>query len=174
MANRKALIVVDVMNVIFHLPLPLYKEKTFLKNIEHVIAKAHRNKVLIIFVQHHGDKGTPFEKGTLGQQLHPILDIRDKDILIEKKFSDSFKDTELEDILIENEINELYICGFCTEGCVDETLRAAYNKNFNVTLITDCHTTTDNEVLTAKKTIEYHNLLSGRFAKLAIVENLDF
>lgn len=174
MYGGKALLAIDVMNGIFNLPLPLYKEKMFLENLVKIISKAHEKKVLVIFLMHQGEKGSPFERGTRGQELHPLLDKRDGDIIIEKRHSDSFRDTDLEKMLKEFEINELYICGFCTEGCVDETLRAANRKNFNVTLITDCHTTTDNQVLTGEKTVEYHNLLSERFAKQISSKHLTF
>jgi len=41
--------------------------------------------------------------------------------------------------------------------CVDATCRRAINLGYNVTLVSDAHSTTDNAVLTAPQTIAIHN-----------------
>jgi nicotinamidase-related amidase len=46
-----------------------------------------------------------------------------------------------------------------TEYCVDATCRRATDLGYNVTLVKDAHSTTDNSILTAEQIIAYNNHL---------------
>ena len=54
-------------------------------------------------------------------------------------------------------IAHLIVVGCKSEVCVDATCRRATNLGYNVTLVSDAHSTTDNVILTAPQTIAYHN-----------------
>ncbi|MBN2618232.1 MAG: isochorismatase family protein, partial [Spirochaetales bacterium] len=46
-----------------------------------------------------------------------------------------------------------------TDFCVNATIHSALLKNYNIVVISDCHTTADKPMICAKDIIEYHNLL---------------
>jgi len=50
-----------------------------------------------------------------------------------------------------------------TEYCVDTTCRRAISLGYDVTLVSDAHTTVDNKLLTAAQIIAHHNALLDGF-----------
>ena len=70
---------------------------------------------------------------------------------------DSFLRTNLEDILNSKGINDLIICGYASEFCVDTTVRRAAALGFAVSLVSDAHTTHDKDHASAVKIREHHN-----------------
>ena len=87
-------------------------------------------------------------------------------ITIKKKYSDSFLETSLDDVLKNNEIKDLVICGFVTEGCIDTTVRRAFSLGYNIEIAGDCHNTTDSKVLSAELIIKHHNDVFKIFSKV--------
>jgi len=79
-----------------------------------------------------------------------------RDYIVEKVEPDSFRKSNLEQVLKKLFVEELYICGFASEACVDTTVRSAYSKGYSVILVSDCHTTTDGEILKAQQIIDHH------------------
>ncbi|KYP81277.1 cysteine hydrolase family protein [Ferroacidibacillus organovorans] len=127
-----------------------------LTRIANVLRKARQRKVPILFIQHDSDEGN-LKIGTPGWGLHPCLIRTQDETVIHKRASDAFYATELEDILRAMGIQRLFVCGFKTEMCVDTTSRRATTLGFDVTLITDAHSTTDNDVLSAQQITDHHN-----------------
>jgi nicotinamidase-related amidase len=64
MINKKYLLVIDVQNGMFGLPLKLYKSKVKLDNIYSLIKKARSENALIVCMQHCGQKDNLFEEGS--------------------------------------------------------------------------------------------------------------
>jgi nicotinamidase-related amidase len=52
-----------------------------------------------------------------------------------KTGEDSFRKTKLDNILIENKVNELYIVGLDAAGCVNTTVQAAQIRQYKVNII---------------------------------------
>ena len=55
-----------------------------------------------------------------------------------KKGLDSFPNTNLEKLLVQRDIDTVVLGGFLTSCCVESTMRAAYEKGFNVITLKDC------------------------------------
>lgn len=174
MSGKQALLVIDVQTGMFTLPVPLYKGQDVLSNIVGLIEKARKRDVPIIYMQHCGKKGSLFEENTSGWQIHPAIRPQEHDIILQKKHSDSFYQTNLADVLQSRDINELVVCGIATEGCVDTTIRRAFSMNFSVIAVSDCHTTTDNKILTAGQVIEHHNKIFEIFSIVKTFCEIDF
>jgi nicotinamidase-related amidase len=164
MPGKQALLVIDVQTGMFTLPIPLYQNQILLENIIRLIKKARDNNVPVIYVQYCGEKGSLFEEGTPGWKIHPEITPQENDIVILKKHADAFHKSNLEQILKDHSIDTLIICGLVTEGCFDTTIRRAYSLDFNVITVSDCHSTTDNNVLKAKQVIDHHNQLFKIFS----------
>ena len=129
--------------------------------------------VPIIYVQHGGRKGDPLEEGTPASQIHPAITPISGDIVVHKRFCDSFYKTVLQEILDSASIKKLVIAGIQTEFCVDTACRRAFSHGYQITLVEDGHSTWDNKYLRAEQIIKHHNLtLGSSFVKLVTCGSL--
>ncbi|MCQ6498134.1 isochorismatase family protein, partial [Vibrio parahaemolyticus] len=63
--------------------------------------------------------------------------------IIQKQHSDSFYQTDIEQALERNGVDELLICGMMTQNCLTHTAISKAAEKYNVSIIEDCCTTTD-------------------------------
>jgi len=141
----KALIVIDLQNDYF------CGGKMELQNIDEsliqtnkLIKYAREENYKIYFVQHFAtnDDATFFVPDTNGVELNKNLDIQD-DMIIEKNYPNSFRDTKLKEELDKENINELIICGAMTHMCIDTTVRAGFDLGYKITVANDACATRD-------------------------------
>ena len=152
---KTALLVIDGQVGIIDGPSigPVYKKELLLKVMKDVIKKAREANVPIIYIQDL-DVG----KEDLDQQrIHPNISPLPTDTVIRKKSTDAFFNTNLHQLLQERDIRHIVVIGAKTEYCVDTSSRSATVHGYDVTLVADGHSTTDNTVLTAKQIIDHHN-----------------
>lgn len=144
---RKALIVIDLQNDYFpDGKFPLWNTEEVLCNVESAIARAKRQGIAVILVQHVADasKGIApfFNAGTHGVEIHPhILAAAPDATLVTKSFADSFLNTALEQALTELGADELLLCGMMTQNCVTHTAISKSAEKYRVTVLGDCCTT---------------------------------
>lgn len=94
------------------------------------------NDKVIAFKHIDENAGSPIEKGTEEAEIpDQILDYTD--VLLEKRYPISFKETGLDEILTESGIDEVYITGFNMEFCILFTSIAAADRGYKVTVIED-------------------------------------
>ncbi len=113
----------------------------------------------VIFVQHDGSREGCFLPGSEDWSLLPELHVYPDDIVVSKTANDAFYRTELQNILSQNGISELYITGCATDFCVDTTVKSALSRDFNVTVVADAHTTADRPFINAPTVIAHYNWL---------------
>jgi nicotinamidase-related amidase len=154
MANT-VLLVIDAQVGIIEGPSigPVYKKEDCLKVMKSVIEKARKLQIPIIYIQDM-DVGA---ENLIEHEIHPEVVPLSSDIVIKKKATNAFFQTNLQEILHEKSIEHMVIIGVKTEYCVDTTSRSATSLGFDVTLVADGHSTTDNKVLTAEQIIAHHN-----------------
>ena len=121
-----ALLVIDVQLGMFESPLltPVHNADKLVPVISGVIARAREAEVRTIYIQHCGGKGHPLEEGTPQWQIHPAIRPRRGDPVVQKRFSDSFQETELQEVLQSSLTGRLFIVGIQTDFCVDKIGRA--------------------------------------------------
>ncbi len=133
-----------------------------LANIQALLVQARSNDVPIIYVQHDGPKGHGLEVGSEGWRIHPSIAPQADDIVIHKRASDAFYQTELEQELSKRGIKHLIVAGGQTEYCVDTTVRRATTLGYDITLAGDAHITFDYEMWSAVQVIAlYNEILNG-------------
>ena len=174
MKSKKCLLVIDVQNGMFNLPRELYKGDIILDNIISLVEKARKENVIIIYMQHYGNENSFFSEGSKGWEIHSKVSPKGNDIVIEKTHSDSFQDTKLDEILKNNNIGDLVICGFVTEGCVDTAIRRANSLGYSLEVASNSHSTTDSNVLKAEQIISHHNEIFKIFSKVKKAEEIVF
>ncbi len=154
--NNTALLVIDTQIGVIE---PAYKGKEVLDNINVLLAQARASHIPVIYVQHDGPKGDGLEVGSPWWAIHPAIAPQDGELVVHKRASDSFYDTILQHELETRGIEHLVVVGGSTEMCVDTTIRRATVEGYNVTLVSDAHSTQDydGEVLTAAQRIAQLN-----------------
>jgi len=177
MVGDRALLVIDVQMAFFlkGSKVRAYDGDAFVARMRKVIEKAHKAGVPVIYVQHDGAKGTPWEPGTPEHAIHPEIAPRPGELVVHKPTPDAFYRTTLQEELDKRDIKKLVVIGIQSDWCVDTTVRRAYSLEYETTVVEDAHTTFDTPVLEAPQIIAHHNsIFAGRFAKLVKAADLDF
>ena len=88
----------------------------------------------VIHVQHVWDEPDAafFKPGTPGIEHDPRVAPLESEPLVTKEHPNAFRETSLESLLREREIDELLVAGMMTSMCVDATVRAAADIGFTV------------------------------------------
>jgi nicotinamidase-related amidase len=156
----KALLVIDMQVA---LVAGSYNEKEVLLAINRVISKVRQDGLPVFFIQHNHQSFKPMMRSSEGWQIHPELDRRDLDHVIEKQASDAFYQTDLLRDLKRLKVSSIIVTGMQSEYCVDATCRAALSNDLDVELIEDGHTTGSSH-LSAKEIIHHHNAVLKNLA----------
>lgn len=80
-----------------------------------------------------------FVKGEWGAAICDALTPEPGDIVIEgKRGLDAFASTNLDFILRSRGLEQLAVCGFLTNCCVESTMRTGYERGYRVVTLKDC------------------------------------
>lgn len=154
---KTAVLVIDVQEALSSGEYGAYDAAQVIARINAATARARAAGVPVVLIQHEADAG-PLQHGSSGWQLAAALAVQDTDLRLRKTATDSFHQTELDELLKGQDIQRLVICGFQSEFCVDTTTRRALALGYEVLLVADGHSTLNNEVLTAAQISRHHNL----------------
>lgn len=80
-------------------------------------------------------------RGSDDWRIVPELTPGDAEPLVEKNYGDSFEDTTLETVLSGLGAGRLVVVGAQTDACIRSTLHGAFVRGYDVTLVSDAHTT---------------------------------
>ena len=136
---KRALLVIDVQNEYFSGLLPITHPHGHLTNILRAMDAAAAHHIPLVVVQHtflQPDKPF-FRRGTPQWELHPEVQARPHDFLIEKNLPGSFTGTGLEPWLRQKGIDTVVIAGYMTHMCCDTTARQAVHRGFTVEFLSD-------------------------------------
>ena len=151
-----AVLVIDVQSGLFDASPRPYEADEIVRRINSITRRARDAGVPVIFIQHEAPGFLDY--GSEHWELQSGLEVSDSDYKVRKTTSDSFLRTNLEETLTSIGINNLIICGYASEFCVDTTTRRASALGYTVQLVSDAHTTRDKEHLSAKQIREHHNI----------------
>ena len=132
-----ALLVIDVQNDVV---AKAHQRDEVIANINTLVAKARAEKVPVIWVQHNSDELVP---DTEGWKYVPELQRQDSEPLIQKRYGDSFEDTNLEAELAKRGVGRLVVTGAQTDACIRSTIHGGFTRGYDVVLAGDAHTTDD-------------------------------
>jgi nicotinamidase-related amidase len=174
-SDSTALLIIDMQVHCFEGQPPRHDAEGIVKRIN-ALSAAMRGRSLILYVQ-HTDPADGYERGSAAWQILPSLVVAEGDEKIEKAACDAFLETPLKELLDARGIRDLVIVGCATDFCVDTTVRTAAALGFNVTVVSDAHTTRDRPHLDAVTIIKHHNYMwddlilpRGRRIKLLTTE----
>ena len=149
--GKTALVVIDVQNGVVE---GGHDVDGVVGRIAQMVDHARATAVPVIFVQHEDEELVrDSEKWKLRNELQP----RGDEPVISKHYPDTFAETNFEETLERLGIGHLVIAGAQTDACVQTTQIGALRDGYDVTLVTDAHTTsswaTDNYASDAADTI---------------------
>jgi nicotinamidase-related amidase len=153
---KTALIVIDVQRALCEGTHQVRGAKEVVARINIVSRTARKADALVVIVQHESS-GPTLAYQSEGWQLAQGLHTEPTDIRFRKTTPDSFHKTKLETLLREHQVTSLVVCGMQSDFCVDTTTRRALALGFPVILVSDGHSTLDNEHLSATQIIAHHN-----------------
>ncbi|HYG43733.1 MAG TPA: cysteine hydrolase family protein [Bordetella sp.] len=152
-----ALLIVDVQEALFSpQPRPADADTTVAR-INALAARARRDGVPVIHIQHDAPGGD-LAHGSQGWQLFSGLERLPADHVLGKTTPDSFLRTGLDVLLKRLQVSRLAVCGYATEFCVDTTVRQAAARGYEVVLVADAHTTHDKPHADAAAIRAHHNM----------------
>jgi hypothetical protein len=132
-----ALLVIDAQNGVL---AATADRDSVLANIGVLVARARTEGAPVIWVQHAGE-GLP--RGSEGWQLVPEVSRLGSEPVVHKGYGDSFEDTDLEELLARRGVGRLVVAGAQSDACVRATIHGAFTRGYDVTLVSDAHTTGD-------------------------------
>lgn len=152
----KALIVIDVQQGLFQAePAPAFAHDV-IERINTLTAAARAQNIPVIFVQHELASGEFLVRGSDTWALDHRLVTAETDHYISKTTPDSFLRTDLQSLLQHFDISHLVVCGYATEFCVDTTIRRGAGLGYEITLVSDAHTTQSKAHADAAQIIAHH------------------
>lgn len=169
-----ALMVIDVQQGLFGAEQP-HDGKAVVARIAALIAKARAAQVPIFYVQHDGGPGDEVDRNGPGFAFVAEVAPQPGDSVTVKTRNSGFYETDLDTKLKAADIDQLVVCGMQTEYCVDATVRSAFDRGYEVTVVCDAHTTFDSALLPAATIIAHtQHIWNGRFAKLKPADDVRF
>ncbi|ARX81228.1 MULTISPECIES: isochorismatase family protein [Streptomyces] len=139
----QALIIIDTQSGFVTGDEAVPGARHLLSRVEHLLAKARAADALVIQLQNDGPDDALDEPGTPTWELHFPVDTERGELLFRKTVDDGFEETELEDVLREEGVTSLTVCGVMSEMCVSATARTALDLDFRLVIAHDAHGTYD-------------------------------
>jgi nicotinamidase-related amidase len=153
---KSALLVIDVQRGLFDDEPRPFEADAVIARINSLTARARSTGTPVVFVHHERASGS-LQFASESWQLEPHLVVRDGDTTLRKTTPDSFLRTELSGLLAKWGTEQVVICGYATEFCVDTTTRRAAALGFPVVLVADAHTTHDKTHASGAQIRTHHN-----------------
>lgn len=146
--SNKALVVIDIQNDYFPGGANELIGSTEAAAVA-VEVKRHFKEVglPVVIIQHVAIRpgATFFLPGTEGVEIHDSIAVEEGDHLVVKHYPNSFRETNLLELLKSLHVSELTVIGMMTHMCIDTTVRAASDLGFSVELIGNACATKDLE-----------------------------
>jgi nicotinamidase-related amidase len=171
-----AVVVIDVQKDVV---ARAHERDAVLSAIERLVDRARAQDVPVIWVQ-HSDEDLP--QGSEGWQIVQELSPGEDEPVVHKHYGDAFEGTTLEETLAERAVGRVVVAGAQTDACIRSTIHGAFVRGYDVTLVSDAHTTEDNSSWGAPPpagVIAHTNLYwtyqdaPGRVAEAVVVDDVD-
>ncbi|QNU67691.1 cysteine hydrolase [Ruminiclostridium herbifermentans] len=136
---KRALLVIDVQNEYFFGKLPIQYPPNSFDNILKAVDTANQHNIPVILIQHSSpqENASIFRKGSKEWEIPEGLLSKNHSHIIEKNLPSSFKNTNLEKVLRDMEVDTVTIVGYMTQMCCDTTAREAMHMGYSVEFLSD-------------------------------------
>lgn len=138
-----------------------------------ILTYFREKKLPVIHIQHISVRpgASFFIPGTEGAEIQCNVKPMAGEIIVQKNFPNSFRNTNLLQELKSKDVNSIIICGMMTHMCVDATTRAAFDFGFDCIVLHDACATKalsfNNKIIPAEYVhTTFMAALSGVYAKI--------
>ncbi len=174
------LVIVDIQNDYFpEGKMPLVGPLAASEQAARLLDYFRQTQRPIIHIQHIAVRpgATFFLPETPGVDFHPNVQPLPGETIVQKNFPNSFRDTSLLDVLREQQVHRLIICGMQTNMCIDATTRAAADYGFECFVAADAcaarNLTFDGLTVPAEQVHHaFLAALNGTYAKVLKVDQI--
>ena len=163
------LILIDLQNDYFiGGNMELVNIKQAAKNAQHLLGQFRSKNLPVIHIQHISTRSeaTFFLPDTKGVEINEMVSPLKGENVVKKNYPNSFRETELLELLKETEKDTVVICGAMSHMCVDATTRAAFDHGFNCVVVEDACAT--RELVFKEKTIKASDVHASFMAALSV------
>ncbi|ELP86544.1 hypothetical protein EIN_160980 [Entamoeba invadens IP1] len=139
----KCLVIIDVQNDYMSTgKVPCFKAEETKAKVITLGKQFITNNYHVVLVQHVAPKGAPFfEEGTDGDKLcEDLVSAFPEAKVVKKTHASSFIGTNLNTILGELKVTEIYTCGLLTQNCVLFTCLDKEAQKYHPKMVVDCVT----------------------------------
>ncbi|MDP6097074.1 MAG: isochorismatase family protein [Gammaproteobacteria bacterium] len=133
--TKSVLVIVDVQVAVMK---EAWDSSRVISNVVTAVHGARSNGVPVIWIQHSDDQ---LPTGSPEWELTPELSPNPDETIIHKSFASSFEETDLEKILENLEGSHIVLAGAATNFCIRATAYGALDRGYDLTLVSDAHTT---------------------------------
>lgn len=137
--GTSVLLVIDVQNAVVENGFDTH---AVVERIGRVVDAARTAGTPIVYVQHEDEWMTP---GSEGWHIRPEVAPIVGEPIVAKRYPDSFVETDLAETLSALGAGHLIIAGAQSDACIRSTSHRALIEGYDVTLISDAHTTSEQE-----------------------------
>ena len=130
-----ALLVIDLQNGVV---ANIYRRDEVLQTVAKLVEQARDANVPVVWV-----RDDELVVGSEDWQIAPELSPDPDEPIIDKAYRDAFEATRLEEVLATSGVGKVIVVGAETDMCIRSTLHGALARGYNVTLVSDAHTTGD-------------------------------
>ena len=143
---KKCLLLIDLQNDYF--PggkMELVDTEKAAANAQLLLKKFRKEDLPIIHIQHLATQpgAAFFLPNTHGSEINEIVAPLESETVVVKNYPNSFRGTELQELLSKDEICNLIFCGAMSHMCIDATIRSAFDLGFNCVVAEDACATID-------------------------------
>lgn len=161
-----ALLIIDFQSTVFDNPAA-FECDAVMTRIAALIAAARAVGAPVLYVQ-HGENDGDWQVGSDGWQFPAAIAPQDGEYISPKSICDAFEYSTLAAQLTNLKIDELVVCGYATEFCIDTNVRRAASMGIAVVIAADAHTTRDRRHMRAKQIIAHHNWIWRNFGGIEL------
>lgn len=138
--GNTTLLVIDVQNAVI---ADAHDRDGVVGRIGKVVDAARETGVPVVYVQHEVPGSGVMERGAEGWHIHPEVAPLSHEPVVYKQYSDSFAETTLASVLADAGTGHLVVTGAQSDACIRSTITRALQEGYDVTLVSDGHTTED-------------------------------
>jgi nicotinamidase-related amidase len=133
--NTPALLIVDVQRDVV---ATAHDRDRIVGNVALTVLRAREAGVPVIWIQHNDEE---YVRGSEGWAWVKELGPHEDEPLIHKTFNSAFEDTTLDALLARLGVTHIILAGAATNWCIRATAYGALDRGYDLTLVSDAHTT---------------------------------
>lgn len=150
----QALLIVDIQHGLF-VDQPAHDIDGVIGRINTLARRARTTGMPVIFVQHEAPG--ELDPGSPAWELDHRLQVAASDLRVSKTTSAPYGSSNLQQLLDDRGVKQVVVTGYATEFCIDSTVRWSASLGYDVTLVSDAHTTHDKPHLSGAAIVGHHN-----------------